>query len=47
MCNWIRTPIVEWKENYWHLLEVADLRFDLFLFCMRRKKTRDLDVIAE
>lgn len=30
MCNWTRTPIVERKGNYWHLLEVARLRFDFF-----------------
>lgn len=36
MCNWTRTPIVEWKENYWHLLEVADLRFDFFFFLQAR-----------
>lgn len=32
MCNWTRTPIVQRSDNYWHLLEVADLRFNLISF---------------
>lgn len=32
MCSWTRTPIAERSDNYWHLLEVAELRFNHFFF---------------